>query len=447
MTDLKFKSQDIYTFLLFSGIWLLFYIFNMLGTYPVLVYKLVFYFMLAVNGTLILSSIRFKNPIGLLFFGYITLYMIPYISVLNRDVYLSIYLKEKDFQLLSQTLLIYSLFLLPFLLFNTKNSIMEIKIDTVNNEILFYVLLLVFLFMWHFGIQGQNIFVSGGYGSGNQKKSSIYEYLLIIICLIYQYSGKSKRKMLIFYLFCILYIGKNLLFGGRIETLMLIIMVYLLVFQNKIPFRMLIIFAGIFYYLMQVFSNMRSNLKALVTGDYLAVFNIFNSSSNIDYLGTNEGDVFWAGERLLYLIRDGYLTVLDRITSGLSFFLSVFVPRSLLGGYDNLASFKRNVYGTGGGGLAPLFFYTMFSIVGVFLIGYTIAKLFNGITKKYSLKNIYILFMIVTLPRWFAYYPIQLIKLDLIAVVVIYFFHLISSFLCKYCKCSNNIDKYSCNKN
>lgn len=433
MKEFKVKSRNIYTFLFFLGLWILCYLFNIASTYSLVVYKIIFYLLFAINCVFIISAIKEKNPIALMFFGYITLYMLPYISVINRDVYVSIYLKEKDFQLLTKTLLIYSLFLLPFLFFRRKKAVSMINIKIANNDLLFYILLLFFFLMWHFGIRGQNIILSGGYGMGETKKSSIYEYLLIIIFLLYQYSGKRKNKLYIFYFCCLLYAGKNLLFGGRIETLMLLIMIYLLIFQKRIPFKIVIVFAGIFYYLMQVFSNIRGNIKAIVTGNYFAIFNIFRSST-LDYLGTNEGDVFWAGERLLYLIRDGYLTITERIVSATSFFLSVFVPRSFLGGYDNLASFRTNVYGSGGGGLAPLFFYVMFSIIGVFLVGCIISNLLNGLTEKPSLKNIYILFMIVTLPRWFAYYPIQLIKLDLMAVFISWLFYLFSNFSLKYCK-------------
>ena len=40
-------------------------------------------------------------------------------------------------------------------------------------------------------------------------------------------------------------------------------------------------------------------------------------------------------------------------------------------------------------------------------------------------------FILITLPRWFAYYPIQLIKMDLIAVLFVYILNKID-YLSKY---------------
>lgn len=400
----------------------------------IIVYQTIFIFCFLSILYLVLYSIKFRDSTLLIFFGYIALYSYPYYIAIFQDVYISYLHRLNNYYTLTKTFLLYILFILPFILFLNPKSKIIFDIKRRNNDFLFISFLVVFIICWKYGIRGDSVIVSGGYGKGVTIKSSIYEYSLIILFFLFLYTGNSKTKTGIFFLCSFIYIVKDILYGGRIETLMLLLMLYFIFFQKKISFNRLLILGVIFLYLFKLYENIRGNIINIITsGSFIQYLNPFHINK-IEFLASNEGDVFWAGERILYLQQDGFFTPTIRIKSTLYFFLSIFVPYRFLGPLANLTHYKTDVYVTGGGGLASSYFYIMFTILGVIIVGYIIARVFSKFQKSREYTKVYILFVLITLPRWYAYYPIQLIKLCFISVLLYAFQELIHHFIVKYIK-------------
>ena len=288
----------------------------------------------------------------------------------------------------------------------------------------------VFLFCWMRGLQGESILKSLTYSSGDIEKSSLYEYALIILFLLLKYSGKKKIRLFIFFVCSFLYIVKDLLFGGRIECIMLILMIYILFLKEKISFKSFLLFGFLGIYILKVIEQVRYNIMVVVNGNILDILNPFSTSEQSSYLSSNAGDVFWAGERLLHLMKEGYLTNSARLEAGVKFFMAPFISIGKLGELGNISTYKRDIYTTGGGGLVSSFFYTFYSYFGVIVFSFFISKILSLKTKK-EYVSVYQIFILITLPRWFAYYPIQLIKMDLIAVLFVYILNKID-YLSKY---------------
>lgn len=432
---INFNKKNSYIFGLFFSIWMVSYLINELPfNKSIILYQIIFVLCFLSILYLIIYSIKFRDSSFFIIFGFIALYSYPYYMAIFRNVYVSYLHRVNNYYTLTKTFLLYILFILPFILFLDPKNKITFDIKRRNNDFLFICFLFVFFICWKYGLRGESIIESGGYGKGESSKSSIYEYALIIIFFLYLYIGQSKIKLAVFFLCCILYIFKDILYGGRIESLMLLLMLFFLFFQKKIRFSRLITLGVILLYIFKLYENIRGNIVGIVTdGDYIKYLNPFRTNE-IEFLTSNEGDVFWAGERMLYLKQDGFFTPLVRFKAACSFILSIFVPYRILGPLSNLTQYKTNVYVTVGGGLASSYFYIMFTIFGVFFIGYILAKIFSNFQRSKRYTKVYILFVFITLPRWYAYYPIQLIKLCLISVLLFKFQEMIHCFTVKYFK-------------
>ena len=434
---IDYKKNFLLFFLLFS-LWFILYIDVLFKDVNQRFAKFVFISMFSINIFLISYYFIHKNSVMLIFLGFLTLYAYPFYMAAFNNVYITYIHRENNFYTLTKTYLIYSLFLIPFILHRDFRKI-DFKINFKNNDILFILTCLIFFVLWKYGMSGTTIIESGGYGKGTTSKNSLYEYLLIFMYVMYQFTGKSIIKKIIFFCLSLLYILKDVLFGGRIESLMMILLLFYLIISKKISFKFFIL-AGVFLlYIMKIFENVRSDfINILSNGDILDVLNPFHVSEKIEYLTSNQGDVYWAGERVLHLIEKKELTVQDRFLSGFLFILSIFFKNAKLGPLANLTTYKMEVFPTVGGGLCPLYIYAMFSILGVFLLGLFIALFIrsNRLNGKYF--NVYLLFVLTTFPRWFSYYPIQLIKFCLIAVFIVYVFDVLDVFIRRFCKYAYN---------
>lgn len=125
--------------------------------------------------------------------------------------------------------------------------------------------------------------------------------------------------------------------------------------------------------------------------------------------------------RLHYMIDIGALTLEDRLKSLVYFFMSIFVPSNFLPGLANLSSYKQNLYYSGGGGLITSFSYCWGWAAGVGFFALWVVKVVNSFFYSNSVYwKYYALLVIVSTPRWFAYYPIQIFKFALYGVLIFY---------------------------
>ena len=164
---------------------------------------------------------------------------------------------------------------------------------------------------------------------------------------------------------------------------------------------------------MTLFGKIRHDPVILLQQDIISI--IFdNRAVDLGMQTSNEGDVYWASERLLCLIEDGNLNFFSRIEAAVCYFLSPLAPSSYFPETANLSTYRRDLMDTGGGNLAPVNFFVMFGFLGTVFLGYFVSRMLNMLSKdNCNLPKIYILLMVITVSRWFAYNPIQLVKLCL----------------------------------
>ena len=309
------------------------------------------------------------------------------------------------------------LLFLTFFIVNTKftvpSSFQNKKTYmTIFNPYGYYVCIVLAIFCIVFGVSGKNIFEMGGYGNEGSDRLSIYEYGIIFISLSLIYSVRNIQKKMV-YIICVLFIIKDLIYGGRVSSVMLIWAIFILQFLNSFSFKKTLVAVICGYVFFQFWGYFRSGISG--TG-----FDVTEVDENAKY-------VFYASMRIHYLIDNNILALHERLSSFLFFLLSTFLPSNLLPDLANLSQYKISEYYSGGGGLISSFVYCWGGIIGILLsamfIGKSLSKLFHS---KSIYWNFYAILILITTPRWFAYYPISIIKY---AVYGVFIFFLINKLL------------------
>ena len=256
------------------------------------------------------------------------------------------------------------------------------------------------------GQSGETIFESGGYGQGNMESSSLYEYGIIFISLGLIYASTKKRRWIVYGL-CLFFIVKNLMYGGRIPSLMLVLSVFMIRFINRFSFKAILGMCIVGYVFLQFWGYYRGHTSA--------------DGFQIEEDG-NAAFVYYASMRIHYFIEEGIMSFGDRIWSFCCFMSAVIMPFSKLPEIANLSLYLQDEYYSGGGGLISTFIFCWLSVPGIILLAFFIGKAFNMFYYSNSIyKKYYALLLMVTVPRWFAYYPINIIKYCMYGMLAFYF--------------------------
>ena len=265
--------------------------------------------------------------------------------------------------------------------------------------------------------RGGNVFADGGYRNSLDVggRDSILGYGVVFISLSLLYAN-SKFRLYIVYCIAFLFVLKNLLSGGRIETMSLCLAFYCIRFQYKFSIKITFILLSVAFVLMTLWGIVRAegNMDVVLT------------ANNLTENG-NAMDVFYSSMRINYLIDRGILGFEERIYSGLLFIISIVMPYSSLPALANLSSYMQLDYRCGGGGLIPTFFYTWGGYFGIVLIALFISTCLNRSNRANFSPywRFYSILLVAMIPRWFAYYPIHLFKYCLYGTIIFIAFNII----------------------
>lgn len=364
---------------------------------------------------LIFRSFKARNSLYTIFFAFIAMYVNPARLYFFDGIYLSAHHQVYTYYTTTYTTLIFSLFLLSINLFLIVPKGGVIVLNFRKNDYLFWCLYILACFIVCVFRRTGNM-----YAGDSNEMSSLNEYVIILFLVCYIFSNDEKIKRYYLYLLYALYAFFAIITGGRVELVLLFFLLLTTVLQRKYSFRFLISVFLFGILVMNIFGNIRHNPLILLEGDIVSIISPFKAAS-MSVQASNEGDVYWASERLLCLIEDGELTLMDRIESAFSYIISPLFPSSYLPETADLSSYKKDILTTGGGNLAPVNFFVMYGFVGVIFLAYFISYMLNSFSRRKSnMLRVYTILIIVTLPRWFAYNPIQLVKLCVWGVICYY---------------------------
>jgi hypothetical protein len=298
-----------------------------------------------------------------------------------------------------------------------------------ESKIVFLFLFLILNAITWFAFGGEDIIDSGGYNSvmqeDTEKKVGIdmKEYFILFYLLGYVFSENQLLRYLLFMMGGIFSL-KCLLLGGRIELLQLILMNFILLGEKKVSYKQLIILFILAGYFMLVFGRFRGD-PLYYLNDPIMAFNVFNrGGESSDIIVSNQGDVFYATNRMIGLVDDGIWGLPIRFNSFLANISRIILPKFMLPEYVELSIYMKNSYPTGGGGLIIGYLYVWFGFFGGIVFGWVHGVLINNYLSKTvnNFKNIYLIMVFSTYPRWFAYFPTNLFKMCLFPVLFYFIF-------------------------
>lgn len=381
-------------------------------------------------GFFITASFIFKFsksiPLLIIFLFFLT-YNIDSIKFFYTNIDLTAFPDFQQKDIVNKALVLNGLFVfslgnyIPSKITENKVSVLD---SSISNRFFFWLTFSVCVLILLFAIKGDSIFSGGLYGDA--EKSPLNEYFILLYLLLFLVTPQRFLYKSILYSLGLLYCIKNLLFGGRIEVLQLFLLVFYLLFvlERKVKISAFYFFVLGGFYFNFVMEAIRSNPISFISGNYLDFLNPTNlvfTDNGLTYLASNQGDVLQSSGRILGLIQEGFLTYWQRILSFLSFIVSFFIPSKFLPDYANLASYKQDLFRSGGGGLIAVYFYAWLGIIGPVIsggfIGYFIRSLYANKSIYYKL---YGLCLLITFPRWYAYNPIGLIKFCLYSVILFF---------------------------
>lgn len=387
--------------------------------------------LVVVLGLLIWRAFRVKNVVLIILFLFIGMYAMVPMYIFWENLYPTSRAADCNIVHFFDATMIFLFFmiLLSYFCSFSRNKQQDLPYTVSSDRFIWFVNIVVSFLIMLFGKRGETI-LDGGYGISESQNSNLNEYFIIFILLAYLYSSRSKFQMIVFYSLIAVYVVKNLLYGGRIETVEVGILLVCIITQYKFTLkRHLILLLGAFS-IIALFGLLRSNADFLLTGN-LDLEKMFSSGEKT-CIESNEGDVFYASSRMFLLMDSGYLDLLKRLESFFYYVGLVFVPSSCIPDVGVLSSYKVDLYGSGGGGLAPIFYFVYLGYLGVALLAYFCGKVFFALcAPPNKIMMVYSILFAAMIPRWFAYYPIHLIKFCLYGIMVFVVFDLFKAQMCK----------------
>lgn len=377
---------------------------------------------------------RKSLPLLVFYFFIFSYIKVPYYHYVEQRQ-ISIYTDFQSEILINKVAFLNTMFLalLSFLVSGLRDSMLVNPQDWCrSNKFVFWLSLLPCLIAIIFGLSGETIFTAG-YGSGLSSKSALHEYFIVFFLFCLLFMGRNNRlHWAIVFVLGVTYSLKTLIYGGRIEVIQLILLFGFVGFNYLKSYSRIKIFvlSGVFLGIMTSLGVVRGHFYSLITsGDPLLKFvEILIAPDNNPYVLSTSADVYYASIRLLGMLEAGLLELDFRLSSFLAFLLNLPLSLSSLRESANLASLHGNIYPTGGGGLIATYFYVWFGYVGVIVsalsIGFVIRKFY---ASKGFIWRAYGIAVLVTFPRWWAYTPINLTKLCVVAVLLYLFYLALTS--------------------
>jgi hypothetical protein len=292
----------------------------------------------------------------------------------------------------------------------------------------FFFSFLIFLFIF-FGVSDSNLINGQAYGF--ESKSTLNEYsILLFLMLVVTRNEKSFLQSMVFYLIIFYFIAKNILSGGRIEVfqlLLLFLYVYLII-PRKISVSNFFFLSIPVLFIFLIVGLVRSN--PLILND-LDLYYFLSSSYNslivdMDYYNSTQGDVIQSSARILGLVESGVLNFFQRVFGFPLYIFSSVIPASILPEYSNLSVFEQNRFQSGGGGLASVYFYTWLGYSGPIILGFWVGRVIGFMNNtKNKFLMIYSILVFVTVPRWYSYNPIFLVKFCVYGCIIYWVLNLV----------------------
>lgn len=369
--------------------------------------------------------IRNQGPV-LLFALFSFLSIIPFLlesveikTTFYNEYYSSSYYNDVFFS--------YLLFLIIFLIgINGLN----INFSTILNkykkrDIYFKLCVFIQLFILLFGKTGDTI-LSTGYGNVNTNvffgflDLSINEYYLIFL-VITLFIYKPNKYI---HILNILFVVKNILFGGRIEALQILIAYSIFLNINLKSVKNLLI-GFVLVVGFQVMGSIRHlGLSLELISNALSDTSIFQLAF-LQGATSTFSEVIYSSSVIQGVVNDNLISQNLRIEMISQHFFSYIFPYSFLDEKANIPMYVQSIsMGAGGGGLPSAYFYFFGGLPFVILGSLIYVNIFRKMHKSQNyIFNALGILMLITTPRWLLYNHVTFLKSSFYLLIILYLFY------------------------
>ena len=299
-------------------------------------------------------------------------------------------------------------FMLIVSLFYRSNGKLEnLELEGKKNPFIFGCLILLLIYILIFEVDRS---VRVGY---TVRISPLYEYSCIVFLFAFYFSKSSFLSRCMLVGLTLVFVLQDMIFGGRITSLQLMIFLAISIFADKVNFRRVLLagFAGIF-------------LNAVV-GIYRASYILSRSLMDIfvdlvnSYL-VFDTPVYAYFASVTHVAASEVATSEVRYASLLSFIKSIiFGAGNIMGNVTALV--VRDYFWSVGGGLMPTHFFFWLGWAGVVICACMVVFALNRIGKSSS-NLLRLITMTITIfsPRWYLYSPLPFFRGPLVFVPIMY---------------------------
>lgn len=371
---------------------------------------------------LIIFRLRKKQSLMIIGIYILTfsIYLIPYYFYGIRLASYFTFYSDKYFLIVLRSNSIFTTTIILFMKKCVNKMPLKNYLRIKNKPITYAISVMILLYIVAFGISGNNILNNGVYGSGSSKTTSMLEYSYIFIIMAYISSGKKAWKNNLIIAYSTMFSIKLLLYGNRIQVLQMMLLIFILYFENKISLKMLFNNIIIGFLSFEFIGRIRSNIGEIKTINLKSLI----LSGNSKRLINTQTDIFYSSAAIMGIVDEKFIDVSTRIKSLYNFILRIFLPSNLVSNEGVISSYVQSFAPTGGGGLVNAHFYFWLGDLGVILSAYLFLRVINNYIKirkkEIKLINIYGILILILTPRWFSYGPIHLFKMPLYLVLIYY---------------------------
>lgn len=254
-------------------------------------------------------------------------------------------------------------------------------------------------------------------GAGSRVSvSSIYEYSIVFFIVGLFFSGKNKYVLAFLGSVLAFRVVLDVTLGTRVTSVELICIWFLMVYASKARWSRLLPLGVLLFVLMLTVGELRGS-----TFDVSAIVEGISDFVNAGFA--------WDGAYAAYHTSQSFVAYSDfmpqdgRFQEFIRFAASMLLGDSV--GLSNLAHEVGNVFWNMGGGYYPYFFYYYLGMPGVIVFSLAMGFMLRAIAKlsnSDSLTNVALVCIVwisVTVFRWFSYAPTPLVR-GLLVLIIVY---------------------------
>lgn len=277
-----------------------------------------------------------------------------------------------------------------------------------NSYFLVIIMILALIYIYLFEYNKPE--VVGGRGGG----TTLYEYSIVIFILALYYGKRYKPLSIIIHILISLFILQELIYGGRITALQLLIVLYLMVYENRFPLIKIIPVCIVGFIFFSVVGSARGSL---LQGGF-SIGTIMNKISEEAFTLDTSYSAYHTS--ITFLLLEKYVTKNYRFSCFISFIKTIFAGK--FGSSKAMVStLSRQYFVHYYGGFLPFYFEFYLGIFGVILIALYIAFILKRIgmvsVNSSGLKKTMTVYVIASTFRWYIYSPIQITRGILIMIL------------------------------